>query len=342
MGYTERVVLFSHPDPGYRQLAEASLDELRHAKHLGKAVHPNVLTTRASSEGNVALVREHVFEGDTIALIGGDGTWRLFHKGLIEMAQNGSTSDAQYVSAIESVSLHGGNSGDIARAQHGRLRKEFARPSTKIKNSMRVAAWALRVEADLMGTSPDESTHLDEWVMSYAGFGKTGFGAEALEDATYRNGLKYYRDLKLGLNALFSNVTFDMVDANGARSVSDITIAKGHCISKVGRFPIEHWEEGMLVAETPAGLPASLWTAASLLAGHGIGKYTDRAYTFMPTSPVLMHLDGDKPELIQPNTSVTIQPSSATYNMLVTRAAYGPPLDKTYPDTPIHPHWMHY
>ncbi len=323
MRKTGNIVLFSHPKPAYLSHAEACLEDItEHKQNLGKEVYPRVVETHPTPEGMQARLGEYVMAGDTIAVVGGDGTWRHIHSGIMDMADSGSKHEKQYVASISSIALGGGNGGDITRAQHGRLGRRFMRPSTKIMNSVKVSAHALRVEAILAGDPAAPEARIDEWAMSYAGFGKTAIGAELLAGNTYAKHPRYYRDLHLGVKALSDMATFRFIDTGGYRVASDLTLGKGHCIGKIGKLPIEHWKEGMVVAETRPGPLMNLAAAAGFVIGHGIGHYSNRSYSFMPYDPIMMHLDGDHPRQLQPKSNVTITPSSATYNMLVTRPVY--------------------
>jgi hypothetical protein len=289
----ERIVLIHNP--ANLRLAEQCEDELRTSK-CGKAVM-RLATLAGGRRPNAEMLHENLEPGDAAGVIGGDGTFRVVA---------GATGE------VPITSLRGGNARDIGSALH---RRRNLAPSKVFEQSVAVPAY-------LLECSVTNGSNYDTYnAASYIGCGKTAQASIRLNSDAHRNGIPILRDLQLGIGGLLSDLSFDIEDAYGEnRRLSDLTFAKGSRMGKIGRFPVQHWEDRMYVASIDEGFIAGCVAAGGLILGKVAGEYTN-SYEFTTLTPVGMHFDGEPPVDLEPHSNVRVGVAQNPYTVLTTQLA---------------------
>lgn len=300
----ERFVVIHNPSG--EKIAEQCADELRASK-IGKPV-TRLLTRPGGYAANAELLANNLEPGDAIGMVSGDGTFRdiasaLVIPGLVRVAPG-----------VSITSLAGGYARDIGRAIHPRRNDP---PSKLFSESVAVEAYGMRCD---ITTDGETTSHR---AMSYIGFGKSAEASQKINTPAYRAMRPTVRDARIGLYALYGSYSFGIIERNeqetGVRVLSDMTFSKGSRMAKFGRFPVEHWDEEFRVTPVKVGMGSAHMASVGILTGHAAGENRVEPYSFMPTTDVRAHFDGEPPILIPAGSEVSVGLEEQSYTLLTTR-----------------------
>lgn len=264
-------------------------------------------TAAGGYEPNGELLQNQLEEGDALAVVGGDGTFRLAIGSLMLPGME------DLGKRISVTSLNqGGNACDIGRTLHGRWRK---RPSQIFNRDLQA------VTAYLMDCTIENETGIATYqAVSYLGIGKSANQTDRLNNDVYKKGRKIIRDASVVMDACLSDFTFDITTPDEQISTfGDISYAKAPCMAKLVRHQVEIWDPEIRVTPTGKGRLASIRAVGTMLAGKAPGFSTTQPSRFTTKSPVRVHFDGDPSISIPPESLVTIACAPKTYTALTTR-----------------------
>ncbi|HUC89970.1 MAG TPA: diacylglycerol kinase family protein [Patescibacteria group bacterium] len=298
----ERVVLLYHPK--YNDQAEFCRQEFLSSGIGEPAV--DLPTRDGGVETNIELLQKVVKleEGDAVAVVGGDGTFRSIAGGLSRLA----------VANTFVTSLRGGHANDVRRALHG---GKPVLPSKILKESVAVPSSML--ECVIEYDNGLVTTHL---ATSYCGWEITGRAARRLYNMHSLKGRQSkIEDIKTLWQVIKSHRSFLYTPTDGSLAESgSLIFGNGPRMSRYGRLPIEYWDESYVSIETGASLGALALGAARVAAGRARCTYHTKPFGFECHTSTVAQFDGE-PVAVPSHSKITVALSSDKYYLGTTRLA---------------------
>lgn len=287
-----------------------NIDELRSAFPAGQVV---VVKTEAETDATVDKLVGILVEGDDLVSGGGDGNLNTcvhiaLHPDIIDLG-------------IRILALAGGSSSDSAIMANGNLVK--ASPSEVLRYGQAVPVFPIET------TIKHDYAEYMTIAAIYTGYGNTGslartFGGQAFRGMPlYGNKLARFAYEAAVVGVKFFNIdSFEIADKDGERMIGEKTIANGHRMAKIGKFPVSLALPELFMTELadPSMLKAAVW-AGKLVGGKlsGVYIFPSQEYAFKITDknkrPVMKHDDAEW-EALPPNTDVTIKQGSRSFDLI--------------------------